>query len=138
MALQEDSGQKDLKIDEALPFNVKIPNFITVDDHIEYLISVEQKGTTWTIQRRYTDFRLLYQNVISACGQDNLNFPKKKMTGNKDREFVATRQMALESFLNNLTTHSTLKHSLMLKKLLNPVVFSANLNGKNLNFLLIL
>ena len=130
MAVQEDHGQKDLKIDESLPFTVKINSSITVDDHIEYIIGVEQKGTPWDIQRRYTDFRVLHQNVISACGQDNLDFPKKKMTGNKDREFVAARQVALQNYLSALTTHPTLRHSLMLKKFLNPVVYSPDLNGK--------
>ena len=130
-ALQEDNvGQKDLKIDESLPFFTKINSSVTVDDHIEYVIVVEQKGTQWDIQRRYTDFRLLHQNVTSSCGQDDLDFPKKKMTGNKDREFVATRQVGLQHFLYSLTTHPTLRHSLMLKKFLNPVVFSANLNGE--------
>ena len=129
-ALQEDLGQKDLKIDESLPFSTKINSSVTVDDHIEYVIAVEQKNTQWDIQRRYTDFRLLHQNVTSSCGQDDLDFPKKKMTGNKDREFVATRQVALQNFLTSLTTHPTLRHSLMLKKFLNPVVFSANLSGE--------
>ena len=129
MALQEESREKDLKIDESSPFSVKIPNFMTVEDHTEYVINVEQKGTSWTIQRRYTDFRLLHQNIISNCGQDNLNFPKKKMTGNKDREFLASRQNSLQTFLISLTTHPTLKHSLMLKKFLNPLIFSTNLNG---------
>ena len=51
------------------------------------------------------------------------------MTGNKEREFIAGRQLALQNFMIFITTHANLRHSLTLKMFLNPLAYSANLEG---------
>ena len=43
MALLEPSSEsKDVKIEESLPYQVSIVNAVTVDNHMEYLIAIEQ------------------------------------------------------------------------------------------------
>ena len=92
-------------------------------------------STTWTIQKRYSDFRTLHQILVSNSGLD-IEFPAKKMTGNKEREFIATRQFSLQNFITFITSHPNLKHSLMLKMFLNPVAYSANITGKFFSLLI--
>ena len=94
-------------------------------------------STTWTVQKRYSDFRTLHQTLVSNSGLD-IEFPAKKMTGNKEREFIATRQLSLQNFITFITSHQNLKHSLMLKMFLNPVAYSANITGKAIFYLFLL
>ena len=112
------------------------PSFsITISNCIAFLFNFFQKcytvpgSTTWTVQKRYSDFRTLHQTLVSNSGLD-IEFPAKKMTGNKEREFIATRQLSLQNFITFITSHPNLKHSLMLKMFLNPVAYSANITGK--------
>ena len=91
-------------------------------------MNIEQNGLQWNIQRRYTDFRLLHQALASNSSID-IEFPGKKFTGNKDRDFVALRQNALQNFLWNVTSHPILRQSLTLKKLIHPLVYSTNSSG---------
>jgi PX domain-containing protein kinase-like protein len=91
-------------------------------------VTVEQNGVSLSVQRRYTDFRQLHASITNGSGLE-LEFPGKKMTGNKDREFVAARQMALQAFLTNVVTHPSLRHALILKRFLNPLIYSSNFNG---------
>lgn len=97
----------------------------------EYIINIEQNGLQWSIQRRYTDFRLLHASITSNASGIEVEFPGKKITGNKVREFIAQRQMALENFLANVVAHPVLRHSWMLKSFLNPLLFSTSILGKN-------
>ena len=60
----------------------------------------------------------------------DLEFPKKKMTGNKDREFIVLRQNALQQFLNFIVTHRILRHSLALKHFLHPSLYAGDYQGR--------
>ena len=62
----------------------------------------------------------------------DLEFPKKKMTGNKDREFIVLRQNALQQFLNFIVTHRILRHSLALKHFLHPSLYAGDYQGRAL------
>lgn len=84
-------------------------------------MSVEQGLTSWKIQRRYTEFRQLHQTIISASGLD-LIFPGKKMTGNQNKDFIASRQVALQQFISCLCLDPILRHSLAFKTFLSPAV----------------
>ena len=128
MALLEPSDKKEVKVEESLNYRVNLDNAVTLESHVEYLMTVVHNGSTWSIQRRYTDFRVLHQTLCTLSGMD-LDFPGKKMTGNKDRDFVALRQNALQNFISFVTTHSIMKHSLALKKFLNPATYPSNISG---------
>ena len=78
-------------------------------------------GASWKIQRRYNEFRQVHQSLAGNCGFD-LEFPGKKITGNKDREFIAARQAALQGFISMLCSHPSLKHSMTLKNFLSPYI----------------
>ena len=96
---------------------------------------MEQQNITWTIQKRYTEFRQLFQILHSNSGLD-IEFPKKKMTGNKDRDFIVMRQNALQQFLNFITSHPILSHSIGLKNFIHPSLYSGNQQGILLIYLL--
>ena len=89
---------------------------------------MEQQNITWTIQKRYTEFRQLFQILHSNSGLD-IEFPKKKMTGNKDRDFIVMRQNALQQFLNFITSHPILRHSVGIKNFIHPSLYSGNQQG---------
>ena len=59
----------------------------------------------------------------------DIEFPKKKMTGNKDREFIVMRQNALQHFLNFITSHPILRHSVGIKNFIHPSLYSGNQQG---------
>lgn len=63
----------------------------------EYIIRV-QRGpvpeNSWTIQKRYSDFVKLDEELKFASLEFQL--PPKKVFGNKEREFIAERQHGLQ------------------------------------------
>ena len=80
------------------------------------------------MQKRYNEFRTLYQSLHTNSGMD-IDFPKKKITGNKDRDFIVMRQNALQQFLNMVTNNFILRHSMALKQFLHPSLYTGNLSG---------
>ena len=58
------------------------------------------------------------------------------MTGNKDRDFIVMRQNALQQFLNFITSHPILRHSVGLKNFIHPSLYSGNQQGILLIYLL--
>lgn len=83
-------------------------------------MTVEQGVSSWRIQRRYNEFRQLHQTISSLSGLD-LPFPGKKMTGNQNKDFIASRQAALQHFISLLCLDPILRHSLAFKTFLSPV-----------------
>ena len=51
------------------------------------------------------------------------------MTGNKDRDFIVMRQYALQQFLNFITSHPILRHSVGLKNFIHPSLYSGGQQG---------
>ena len=94
----------------------------------EYIVSVEHQGIQWNVQKRYNEFRTLFQSLHTNSGMD-IEFPKKKITGNKDRDFIVMRQNALQQFLNMVTNNFVLRHSMALKQFLHPCLYTGNLSG---------
>eukprot|EP00916_Digyalum_oweni_P022819 GHVL01037793.1.p1 GENE.GHVL01037793.1~~GHVL01037793.1.p1 ORF type:complete len:259 (+),score=46.87 GHVL01037793.1:28-777(+) len=74
--------------------------------HTEYLIKViTPKLHSWTIKRRYREFREVYDKlrVSYMANPDCLpSFPQKRWFGNNDFEFIEKRQKELQTFLNQL------------------------------------
>lgn len=65
---------------------------------------------------------------LQICGI-SLPLPPKKLIGNMDREFIAERQMGLQTYLYSLIQNPLLCSSLSVKKFLDPNNYSTNYTG---------
>lgn len=86
-----------LEIDDTHPLSCEFLSTETVDDHIEYIIKVQRgydSKYSWQIKKRYNDFNDLY--TILKVSNYELPLPPKKTFGNKSREFLSVRQLALQ------------------------------------------
>ncbi|XP_055761891.1 kinesin-like protein KIF16B [Salvelinus fontinalis] len=58
---------------------------------------------TWTVFRRYSRFREMHKTLKMKYPElAALEFPPKKLFGNRDERMVAERQSHLEKYLKNL------------------------------------
>ncbi|XP_064607399.1 PX domain-containing protein kinase-like protein isoform X2 [Liolophura sinensis] len=128
MAVFEQKKCSKVTLDDTTTLTCSIENAQNVKDHIEYIIRV-QRGpvpeNSWTIQKRYSDFVKLDEELKFA----NLEFqlPPKKVFGNKEREFIAERQHGLQNFMNQLLSSLFLSSSIIVKRFFDPEGYSANL-----------
>ncbi|XP_060664735.1 sorting nexin-21 isoform X2 [Drosophila nasuta] len=86
--------------------------------YVVYELTVRQDSQVMDAQpakleRRYTDFRELYQCLKrehpNELGQ--LNFPNKVLMGNFSADLIRERSMAFEAFLSHVAAHPLLKES---------------------------
>ncbi|XP_018419719.1 PREDICTED: kinesin-like protein KIF16B [Nanorana parkeri] len=105
--------------DLADPVKITIPRYVLCgqgkDEHYEFEIKITVLEETWTVFRRYSrfremhkTFRLKYPELIA------LEFPPKKLFGNKDERVIAERRSQLEKYLRNF-------FSVMLKSPTSPL-----------------
>ncbi|XP_059099081.1 PX domain-containing protein kinase-like protein isoform X2 [Tigriopus californicus] len=80
---------------------------------------------SWTVRRRYSDFRNLKAVIQESSGLD-FSFPAKKITGNLNEDFVASRQSGLQGFLDQVLAHPYLRTSTALKRFLDDVSWRDN------------
>lgn len=76
-------------------------------------ISENDDLTPSVIERRYTQFELLYNGLKKEFPalMAEISFPKKKFTGNFDNELISTRSTAFEALLAHTATESKLRMS---------------------------
>ncbi|KAH3743611.1 hypothetical protein Pelo_14994 [Pelomyxa schiedti] len=91
---------------------VKIIDTVKVEDHIEYLVSLQVGTPTWTIQRRYNDFYTLHSKLKKCKDLENcmkrLHLPGKKIAGNNSPSVIKERKEQLEVYLRELLSDGTL------------------------------
>ncbi|XP_052278668.1 PX domain-containing protein kinase-like protein isoform X2 [Dreissena polymorpha] len=122
-------GQKAVKlsIDDTVPLSCHIDSGEKIQDHVEYTLKV-QRGLLvdqcWLLRKRYTDF----VNLDSDLRMSNidLNLPPKKAFGNFNREFIAERQVALQTFVSDLLKRPILANCLPVKRFFDPDNYSVN------------
>jgi PX domain-containing protein kinase-like protein len=86
-----------LEIDDTVPLQCVIQATETEDDHVVYLIKIQRgfdNKFMWQIKKRYSDFDDLYTEL--KVSNYELPLPPKKAFGNMKREFLSTRQLALQ------------------------------------------
>jgi PX domain-containing protein kinase-like protein len=91
------SLQLKLLLDDTQPLSCELTGTEQVNDHVEYLIKVQRgydSKYSWQIKKRYNEFNELY-NQLKVTNYE-LPLPPKKAFGNKNREFLSTRQLALQ------------------------------------------
>ncbi|XP_062814447.1 kinesin-like protein KIF16B isoform X9 [Anolis carolinensis] len=88
------------------PVKISIPRYVLCgqgkDEHYEYEIKISVLGETWTVFRRYSRFREMHQTLkLKYPELTELEFPPKKLFGNKDERVIAERRNHLEKYLRN-------------------------------------
>ncbi|XP_015275304.1 PREDICTED: kinesin-like protein KIF16B, partial [Gekko japonicus] len=86
------------------PIKISIPRYVLCgqgkDEHYEYEIKITVLDETWTVFRRYSRFREMHQRLkLKYPELAALEFPPKKLFGNKDERVVAERRNHLEKYL---------------------------------------
>uniref|UniRef100_A0A3P8Y5D8 Kinesin-like protein KIF16B n=1 Tax=Esox lucius TaxID=8010 RepID=A0A3P8Y5D8_ESOLU len=88
------------------PVKISIPRYVLrgqgKDEHFEFEVKITVMDETWTVFRRYSRFREMHKTLkIKYPELAGLEFPPKKLFGNRDERMVAERQSHLEKYLKN-------------------------------------
>uniref|UniRef100_A0A5F8GPK4 Kinesin-like protein KIF16B n=1 Tax=Monodelphis domestica TaxID=13616 RepID=A0A5F8GPK4_MONDO len=88
------------------PIKISIPRYVLCgqgkDEHYEFEIKITVLDETWTVFRRYSRFREMHKTLkLKYPELATLEFPPKKLFGNKDERVIAERRSHLEQYLRN-------------------------------------
>ncbi|KAA0722012.1 Kinesin-like protein KIF16B [Triplophysa tibetana] len=88
------------------PVNISIPRYVLCgqgkDEHFEFEIKITVLEESWTVFRRYSRFREMHKCLkLKYPELAALDFPPKKIFGNRDERIVAERRNQLEQYLRN-------------------------------------
>ncbi|XP_061627068.1 kinesin-like protein KIF16B isoform X2 [Phyllopteryx taeniolatus] len=89
------------------PIEIEIPRYVLrgqgKDEHFEFEVKMSVKDETWAVFRRYSRFREMHKSLMLKYPQlAALEFPPKKIFGNKDERMVVKRRNQLEHYLRSL------------------------------------
>lgn len=82
-------------------YKVNVINHSKVNDHIEYVLSIEnlQKGNNFSFTERFTTLRNLYELMKKEASSKNFPpFPPSKLFGYEEEKFVVKREKELNTF----------------------------------------
>nr|XP_004661589.2 kinesin-like protein KIF16B isoform X4 [Jaculus jaculus] len=88
------------------PIKISIPRYVLCgqgkDEHFEFEVKISVLDETWTVFRRYSRFREMHKTLkLKYAELATLEFPPKKLFGNKDERVVAERRTHLEKYLRD-------------------------------------
>uniref|UniRef100_A0A8D1H5X3 Kinesin-like protein KIF16B n=1 Tax=Sus scrofa TaxID=9823 RepID=A0A8D1H5X3_PIG len=88
------------------PIKISIPRYVLCgqgkDEHFEFEIKITVLDETWTVFRRYSRFREMHKTLkLKYAELATLEFPPKKLFGNKDERVIAERRSHLEKYLRD-------------------------------------
>ncbi|XP_015712218.1 kinesin-like protein KIF16B isoform X4 [Coturnix japonica] len=91
------------------PIKISIPRYVLCgqgkDEHYEFEIKITVLDETWTVFRRYSRFREMHRTLkLKYPEVATLEFPPKKLFGNKDERVIAERRSHLETYLRSFFT----------------------------------
>nr|XP_037282205.1 PX domain-containing protein kinase-like protein isoform X1 [Rhipicephalus microplus] len=127
MAMFEERRSTKILLDDTLPLSCVIESSENVQGHTCYNVRVQRgfhQETTWVVQRRYSDFDALH-NQLQVSGQE-LPLPPKKLFNKMSREFIAERQQKLQEYLDLVLSEPILSQCLAVKRFLDPNNYSQN------------
>ncbi|KAM9792205.1 LOW QUALITY PROTEIN: kinesin-like protein KIF16B [Neosynchiropus ocellatus] len=89
------------------PLKVSIPRYVLrgqgKDEHFEFEVKVSVTDETWSVFRRYSRFREMHRSLkLKYPELATLDFPPKKLFGNRDERMAAERRSHLERYLRRL------------------------------------
>lgn len=120
-----EGGRVTLDDTQALLCNIEAAE--NVQGHTVYIMRVQRgppSESAWQISRRYSDFDGL-NSALLYSGID-LPLPPKKVFGKLEREFVAERQLGLQTYINAILKHPLLSTTIYVRKFLDPDHYSFN------------
>ncbi|XP_019657131.2 kinesin-like protein KIF16B isoform X1 [Ailuropoda melanoleuca] len=88
------------------PIKISIPRYVLCgqgkDEHFEFEVKITVLDETWTVFRRYSRFREMHKTLkLKYAELSTLEFPPKKLFGNKDERVIAERRSHLEKYLRD-------------------------------------
>ncbi|KAM6144235.1 kinesin-like protein KIF16B isoform 2-T2 [Erethizon dorsatum] len=88
------------------PIKISIPRYVLCgqgkDAHVEFEVKITVLDETWTVFRRYSRFREMHKTLkLKYAELAALEFPPKKLFGNKDERVIAERRSHLEKYLRD-------------------------------------
>ncbi|XP_062865726.1 kinesin-like protein KIF16B isoform X2 [Trichomycterus rosablanca] len=88
------------------PVRISIPRYVLrgqgKDEHYEFEVKITVRDETWSVFRRYRRFREMHRSLRLKYPQlAALEFPPKKLFGNRDERMLAERRIHLERYLRN-------------------------------------
>lgn len=88
------------------PIKISIPRYVLCgqgkDEHFEFEVKITVFDETWTVFRRYSRFREMHKTLkLKYAELATLEFPPKKLFGNKDERVIAERRSHLEKYLRD-------------------------------------
>ncbi|KAM8843346.1 kinesin-like protein KIF16B isoform 2-T2 [Synchiropus picturatus] len=89
------------------PLKVSIPRYVLrgqgKDEHFEFEVKISVTDETWSVFRRYSRFREMHRSLkLKYPELAALDFPPKKLFGNRDERMAAERRRHLERYLRRL------------------------------------
>ncbi|XP_063104737.1 kinesin-like protein KIF16B isoform X11 [Cavia porcellus] len=86
------------------PIKISIPRYVLCgqgkDAHFEFEVKITVLDETWTVFRRYSRFREMHKTLkLKYAELATLEFPPKKLFGNKDERVIAERRSHLERLI---------------------------------------
>ncbi|XP_072565606.1 kinesin-like protein KIF16B isoform X4 [Paramormyrops kingsleyae] len=94
------------RVDMKNPVKISIPRYVLrgqgKDEHYEFEVKITVLDETWAVFRRYSRFREMHKTLKMKYPElSSLEFPPKKLFGNRDERVVAERRSHLERYLKN-------------------------------------
>jgi len=86
----------------AARLHARVTNTVEHDGHIEYIIQCHTDGVdpSYTINRRYSDFELLYKHIKEKLPLKDLpKFPRKHLLNNNSERTITERSHAFDAIL---------------------------------------
>ncbi|XP_048052173.1 kinesin-like protein KIF16B isoform X2 [Megalobrama amblycephala] len=88
------------------PVKISIPRYVRCgqgkDEHFEFEVKITVLDETWSVFRRYSRFREMHKSLkLKYPELAALDFPPKKIFGNRDERMIAERRSQLEQYLRN-------------------------------------
>ncbi len=121
------NGIQKLEIDDTAPLTCTILTTDNSSGHVDYIMKVQRgfdQKYSWQINKRYNEFNDLYAQL--KLTNYELPLPPKKAFGNMKPEFLNTRQLGLQEFIDQILANLLLANSLPVKKFLDEENYFQN------------
>jgi hypothetical protein len=91
---------------EAERYKIKIIGHTKIDNHTEYIISIEKNGTKFSFSERYKNLKALDDLMRKYTNNNGLpKFPPKKFFGSEDEKFIIKRQNEINNYFEVISNH---------------------------------
>jgi predicted metal-dependent hydrolase len=89
---------------EAERYKIKIIGHTKIDNHTEYIISIEKNGVNFSFSERYKNLKAL-DDLMKKYTNNNAfpKFPPKKFFGSEDEKFIIKRQNEINNYFENIS-----------------------------------